>query len=159
MQKGCFPFLRNYVLIFLTILKYFSVFSKYFPGFSNFFIFAKFLPGFLKIIPMFLCIPKFYKKIRNTELFQTFLKISSQMTINWSYIIMSAKCRHENWKFFQIFIKIFQQPHQLTSKCLSNLWSDLRNSGISGKNNFENIEKKRKLSFLKIFRNVNFKML
>ncbi len=44
------------------------------------------------------------------------------MTINWSYIIMSAKSLQEKWNF----IKIFQQPHQLISKCLSNLWGDLK---------------------------------
>ncbi len=33
---------------------------------------------------------------------------------------ISAKLVQENWKFFRNFIKIFQQPHQLISKCPSN---------------------------------------
>ncbi len=69
------------------------------------------------------------------------------MTINPSYTIMSAKARQENWKFFQNFIKIFQQPFQLISKRLSNLRTDLRNPGGRRKKNFENIEKNENFHF------------
>ncbi len=72
------------------------------------------------------------------------------MTTNWSYIIMSGKSLQENWKFFQNFIKIFQQPYQLISKRFSNLWGDLKNLGISRKKNFQNIEKNENFHFWKI---------
>ncbi len=60
---------------------------------------------------------------------------------------MSAKSLQKNWKLFQNFIKIFQQPYQLISKRLNNLWDDLRNLGISQKKNFENIETNKNFYF------------
>ncbi len=117
----------------LKIFIYFSVFSECYPGFSDFYIFAKFLPSFLKTITKLFCIPKFRQKLQNTNfaifIYSTF-KISSQLIIIRSYTLMSAKSIQETQKFSQNFLKIFQQPHQLISKCLTASFTYRVNPGL-----------------------------
>ncbi len=161
-------FIQNVFCFFETTFSFlwrfsniFQFFSKFYSGFSNLYVFANFLPSFLKTIPKYFCIPKFYKKIWNTKfsaIFSTFFVkffFISDYKLKLPYNVCKVPSR--KLKVFQNFIKIFQQPYQLISKCLSNLSGDLSNPGISWKKIFKYREK-RKLSFLKISRNVNFKM-
>ncbi len=73
-SKGYFPFLWNYFLIFLKIFKYFSDFSNYYPGFSNFLIFAKIFPKFSKnYFNASLCSKILHKNLKNST-FSKFFK-------------------------------------------------------------------------------------
>ncbi len=124
-QKVVFYFFKTLSNFFEDFRIFFQFFSECYPGFFNFYISAKFLQSSLKTMAKFFRIPKFYRKLRYTNFsvptfLHSFFKIFSQLIIIRSYTIMSAKYFQKKWKFSQNFIKIFQRPHQLISKCLRN---------------------------------------
>ncbi len=93
---------------------FFPAFFKCYSGFYNLYISANFLPCSPKTIAKFFHITNFHQKPRNANFcapmfFHNLFKVSSQLIIIRSYIVMFAKTLQENWTFSRNYIKIFQQ--------------------------------------------------